>query len=304
MNKDKNKIKGSKRERKLEKHKEVKSAIKVLLASLEAGLIEIPKYETRDIQENEYHEDVLMEELYFMARNAKKDARKKRIILFFVGTFFIVGDIRKAIKKQYKECSKACRYLLKHKKEVRQYMSVVKLGIMDPKSSWLNPVYRSGDNVAVRMRPDGTVENRVHGTGIFNNPTYQSTLHTSFYRENDSKTPVGKWERENKIRYLEEQQKSFLENGVLVLKTVAEEMSKETTGPFKGEAEFRKTFKHMVDKQVQSQFNINTWDLGVTVKTEWVSMLDKAMKDAWKERLECTENSKNSSKPEGDDSQS
>jgi hypothetical protein len=294
MNKDKNK-----RERKLEKHKEVKSAIKVLLASLEAGLIEIPKYEARDIQENELYEDVLMEELYFITRNARKDTRNKRIRLFFVGVFFIVGDVGKAMKKQYKECSKACRYLLKHKKEVRQYMSVVKLGIMDPKSSWLNPVYRSGDNVAQRLRPDGMVESRIHGTGIFNNPIYQSTPQTNFYRKRRNSK-----RRNSKIRYSEEQEKSFLADGVGVLETVAEEMSKETTGPFKGEAEFRNTFKRMVDKQVQLQFDIITRNLSGMAKTKWVSMSNRAMYEAWKRRLECTENSKNSSKPEGDDSQS
>ena len=285
MNKDK-------RENKV-KFDKIKEAISVLYGTE----MEIPKYEPRDIGPEEKWEDFLMEELLFVAKNSKKYIRRKRIRLFFVGPF-IPANVRTLLKKEYKRCKQACKYLLKNKKELRNYMSLVKLGILDPYSTWVEPIYNSGDRVLRRIK-NGRVESRGWSSGYPGEspPVYKEIESTFVHADGSRKAKINK-------PYMEEEEKNFLIEGPKILEVVGEEMARCTTGPFKGQADFRKQAKSIVDKQVQLALNMNTRYLSPKTKQKWLAMFNTTMHNAWKKRVKCTENSENSSTQKDDDSQS
>jgi hypothetical protein len=280
----------------------VRQAIGILVAGIDTGLVEVPKYEPRDLQPEEAHEDLLMEEMLFMVHAARKDVRRKRIRLFFVGVFFIPFNIRKTMKQQYKESAQAYRYLLRHKKELRTYMSKVKLGIMDPKSSWLDPCYSCGENVQYRVNERGVVERNVAPFGA--SPDYKPLEHSCVFREPapgivkiPKRTDVTRWAK-MELSNLGEDDRETLRDRAM---TAAMAASTEMLESFKGRADFRTQFKRQVDSRLR--------ELGLPLKElqgdmKWVRWLSSLMDSAWKKRLECTENSKNSSKQKEEDSQS
>lgn len=261
----------------------LRQAISVIL-SINAGL-DVPIYKARDLKENETLEDVLMEQMLLMIRAAKKDVRKKRIRMFFIGQFFIQSKLRSVIKKQLKKENQACRYLLKHKKELRQYMSVVKLGIMDPKSTWLNSCYNCGDNVHCRINKHGVIEKNITPWA---DPDYKNAQCIYVNRcEVYAKTELPK----------EDDFESLNEKAMVVAQEIALDMAN-STEPYKGISAFSCAFKDRVDARLREMC------IEIQSSTEWIQSLNMLMDQTWKKRLECTENLKNSSTQKDDGLQS
>jgi hypothetical protein len=289
MNKDKQEDKDMKTEE--VDITEIREAIKILLSGFHLNLVETSKFEPTNID----IEISLYEEILFAARGAKKDLRKKRIWLFLAGIFLFIKADRIALKKQYKKLTNACKYICKHKKDLKNYVSFVKMGIiMDPNNSWIYTHYYSGDDVACRMRPDGRIERR-----FGQNPEYIEVKNGVFERAAEKRE---KRHFRNVCTSTEEE--AFIKKGEEVVKIIQEEMSKPTCGPFKGQEEFRAKFKNIAENSVRKHTNVSAHSLSLKTHTMWLFMLNKAMREAWKVRLECTENSENSSIQKDDDSQS
>lgn len=287
------------------KIKSVRHAIGVLMAGIDTGLVEVPRYEPRELEAEEALEDLLMEEMLFMVRAAKKDVRRKRIRLFFVGALFIPFKVRDTMKKQYKESALAYKYLLKHKEELRKYMSVVKLGIMDPKSTWLDPYYSCGENVRYRVNEQGVVERNVAPFGA--SPDYKKVEHSYVYREpspravkKPKRSDIERWAKTELSKLEGETKEELRARAMAIAEEIALVMS-DSTEPFKGNAAFRASFKSQVDRKLR--------ELGIPYREmqgnmKWIRWLSALMEEAWKKRLECTENLKNSSTQKEGDSQS
>jgi len=209
---------------------------------------------------------------------------------------------------------------------------------MDSNSGWARTGYWSGDNVNRRMRPDGSVEMRI-GNGLSDHPEYRQITSSMVRNLGENKTAGEKYEQQNRFQCSASKEDEFLQKSPGIIDIVSELMSNHNSGPFKGEADFRKSFTKYAESAIITSINVEVYSLSKYAKIQWRQMLDQAMHKAWKKRLEnssvdlskaenspeieisleegslkdknfwlkgikCIENLKNSSTPKDDDSQS
>jgi hypothetical protein len=168
---------------------------------------------------------------------------------------------------------------------------------MDPESSWLSCSYYSGDNASCRMSSHGRVEKRINGS-------YEETAY-SFHRKEVNKIESENYDQQNIYERSPEEEK-FLEKVPEVIETVSKFFAT-NSDQFSGEESFRIEFTKHANKEINKIIDLDY--VGKPVKFELRKLLNDAMrkvwkerktetlKDCWLERVKCTENLENFSKP-------
>jgi len=270
------------REKKMGKEKwveKLRQALGVFLSGISLKIVEIPVYKKKS---NKKIEDSLFEEILFMIKSSRKQLLKNRILFFFKR---MEKNKKSFIRKQYKELATAYKYLLKHKKDLYNYMSVVKLGILDTHSTWIDPNYVSGRKRKYYIKNGIMVRNDLKNQ----KPSFDSCV---FREPKNIINIVNIGNYLNKELYENYLNKELYENGLMCIEKIAKEMIN-STEPFKGKAEFRMVFMNKVNELLGENKELQK-------NSKWIYERSKLMDKTWKEKV-CIQKLKNSSTPKEED---
>jgi hypothetical protein len=259
---------------------DMKTALEIITAALQTGLVEVPKYNpTDDIEISLY------KEMMFLIKHIKKNIWRMRVWMFIVGPLYSL-EAKGMVKKQLKEVADACTYVRKHKKELRKYVAVTAMKVVfDPKLLWYGDNYKTGDDVSCRLKSGGTVEERVSRFGA--KPVYRD-IASIFVRNNDGSEPKNR-------RCLDEKD-NIAQMPTDVIYSNIEKMVPQMTPE---DAKFLGKYLSYLNEETKNSPEDVSPKESSSPETE--SPKDD---DYWVKRVKCTENLKNSSKPKDDDSQS
>jgi len=280
-----------KQENKVEDAESIREAMKVLDSGLKNGRIEIPEFKPDESKEVE---DMMFDEIVFTARKAKRELFRKRLWFSLASFFLFPKGVRIAIAADYKALMKSCKYLLKNKSKIPKFVSMLEFGVLDAQYDWRESLrYFSGDSVSYRMRPAGCVEKK---TSKFRGKPKYMEIKSIFRRMVGEDRDL----KQQNLETLRTKENDFMQKVQGVIAKVQEEMGNSTV-PFKGEAAFRVEFMKCVNDNMLEEVKIDSYSLDHKIYNECLRLMNLAMDKAWKKRVECTENSKNSSALEGEE---